>query len=111
MGSREGQDRAAGTYAEFAGEGLLREVRVCADVNGGRIQRGGEGSTVLQEARGGSFFEPRPEFQMMQVEAKELEAELAHRAEQRVPAAGIEYICVRFTGVEGLRDAGVLKVE
>ena len=40
---------------------------------------------------------------MMQVEAKELEAELALRADRRVPAAGIEYICV-----QGLRDAGVL---
>ena len=43
---------------------------------------------------------------MMQVEAKELEAELALRADQRVPTAGVEYICVQ--GVEGLRDAGVL---
>ena len=39
---------------------------------------------------------------MVQVEAKELEAMLALRADQRVPAAGIEYICVQ--GVEGLRD-------
>ena len=47
---------------------------------------------------------------MMQVEAKELEAELALRADQhqRVPVAGIEYTCVQ--GVEGLRDAGVLLV-
>ena len=35
-----------------------------------------------------------------------LEAELALRADRRVPAAGVEYICVQ--GVEGLRDAGVL---
>ena len=45
---------------------------------------------------------------MVQVEAKELEAELALRADQRVPAAGIEYIRVHVQGVEGLRDAGVL---
>ena len=44
----------------------------------------GEGSRV-REAWGGSLYEPRPEFQMMQVEAKELEAELALRADQRVP--------------------------
>ena len=37
---------------------------------------------------------------------KELEAELALRVDQRVSAAGVEYICVQ--GVEGLRDAGVL---
>ena len=46
---------------------------------------------------------------MMQVEAKELDAgslRCEQRADQRVPAAGIEYICVQ--GVEGLRDAGVL---
>ena len=61
----------------------------------------------MREARGGSLYEPRrPEFQMMQVEAKELDAELALRADHRGPATGIEYICV--PGVEGLRDAGVL---
>ena len=65
----------------------------------------GEGSRV-REAWGGSLYEPRPEFQMMQVEAKELEAELALRADRRVPTTGVEYICVQ--GVEGLRDAGVL---
>ena len=42
----------------------------------------------------------------MQVEAKELEAELALRADRRVPTTGVEYVCVQ--GVEGLRDAGVL---
>ena len=57
----------------------------------------------IASSRGGSLYEPRPEFQMMQVEAIELEAELALRADRRVPAAGIEYICV-----QGLRDAGVL---
>ena len=65
----------------------------------------GEGSRV-REAWGGSLYEPRPEFQMMQVEAKELEAELALRADRRVPTTGVEYVCVQ--GVEGLRDAGVL---
>ena len=43
---------------------------------------------------------------MMQVEAKELEAELALRADRRVPTTGVEYVCVQ--GVDGLRDAGVL---
>ena len=43
---------------------------------------------------------------MMQVEAEELEQELARRAMSRAPPAGVEY--VRATGVRGLREAGVL---
>lgn len=70
---------------------------------GGTEER--EGRTV-QEARGDSLYEPRPGYQMMQVEAKELDAGLAKRARQRVPVTGIEYICVQ--GVEGMREAGVL---
>ena len=51
---------------------------------------------------------------MMQVEAKELDAgslRCEQRADQRVPAAGIEYYAYMGWRLEGLRDAGVLTAE
>ena len=44
---------------------------------------------------------------MMQVGAEDLDKELARRARRWAPPAGVEYI--RATGVQGLREAGVLK--
>ena len=63
----------------------------------------GEGSRV-REAWGGSLYEPRPEFQMMQVEVvKELEADGAASGPEGAATTGVEYVCVQ--GVEGLRAA------
>ena len=44
---------------------------------------------------------------MMQVGTEDLDQELARRARRWAPPAGVEY--VRATGVQGLREAGVLK--
>ena len=67
---------------------------------------GSAGEPELRGDRGGSLYEPRPGYQMMQVEAHELEREMQRREASRSPVTGVEYVCVR--GVRGLREAGVL---
>ena len=56
---------------------------------------------------GGSLYEPRVGYQMMQVREQELERALQERAGYRAPVTGVEYVWA--AGVGGLRDAGVLK--
>ena len=59
------------------------------------------------EDGGGSLYEPRVGYQMMQVREQELERALQERAGHRTPVTGVEYVWA--VGVGGLRDAGVLK--
>ena len=65
-----------------------------------------EGRRGRQELIGSSLYEPRPGYQMMQVEAGDLEKELQKREALHAPVTGVEYVCVK--GVQGLREAGVL---
>ena len=75
----------------------LRRCRWWEAVGRDRLElRGGEK---------GSLYVPREGYQMMQVEAEDLEQELERRAMSRAPPTGVEY--VRVTGVQGLREAGV----
>ncbi len=64
-----------------------------------------EGRRGRQELIGSSLYEPRPGYQMMQVEAGDLEKELQTREALHAPVTGVEYVCVK--GVQGLREAGV----
>ena len=70
-----------------------------------RVERGG--TQDRRELIGDSLYEPRPGYQMMQVEAGDLERELRAREGRHAPIVGVEYICVK--GVRGLREAGVLE--
>ena len=90
-------NRRARAYYERLG------MRRCRWWEEGRADEGPR----LQGDHGGSLYEPRAGFQMMQVGPEELEAQLARRGAARAPTAGVEY--VRATGVRGLRDAGLLK--
>jgi len=65
-----------------------------------------DGRRGRQELIGSSLYEPRPGYQMMQVEAGDLEKELQTREARHAPVTGVEYVCVK--GVKGLREAGVL---
>ena len=56
---------------------------------------------------GSSLYEPREGYQMMRVEARELEGALRGREARREPVSGVEFVCVR--GVQGLKGAGVLQ--
>ena len=68
----------------------------------------GAGAERRREERGdgGSLYEPREGYQMMRVEAGELEEALREREERREPVTGVEFL--RVQGVQGLRGAGVL---
>ena len=90
-------NRRARAYYERLG------MRRCRWWEEGRADEGPR----LQGDHGGSLYEPRAGFQMMQVGPEELEAQLARRGAARAPTAGVEY--VRATGVRGLREAGLLK--
>ena len=74
---------------------------------GERRRAGGKEAIKPYEDGGGSLYEPREGYQMMQIGERALESWFRERALHREPVTGVEYVWA--AGVEGLRDAGVLQ--
>ena len=109
--ARERRKEGAGRTELQAHVGNLRAIEYYERLGMRRCRWwGGDGERAggnLREDSGGSLYEPREGYQMMQVGERALESALRERALHREPVAGVEYVWA--AGVEGLRDAGVLQ--